>query len=182
MKLIVGLGNPGDKFKSTRHNLGFMVVDDLAASLGLSWRYSQDLMGYFIKTSEYVLAKPSIYMNRSGETVRHMSNFYKILPKDILAIHDDLDLEFGKIRFVFDSSSAGHKGVESLIESLGGYEFGRLRVGIARPPDGVDPEKYVLEEFTPKEQQELPSLISRSLEAVKSYIEFGIEAAMNRYN
>ncbi|OGD89652.1 aminoacyl-tRNA hydrolase [Candidatus Curtissbacteria bacterium RIFCSPHIGHO2_12_41_11] len=182
MKLIVGLGNPGAKYKNTRHNLGFMVVDGFAKSEGLAWRYNQDLLCYYFKSSDFILIKPSTYMNKSGESVRLVSNFYKIEPKDILAVHDDLDLEFGKIRFVFDSSSAGHKGVESLIESLGGYEFGRLRVGIARPPDGVDPEKYVLEEFTPKEQQELPSLISRSLEAVKSYIEFGIEAAMNRYN
>ena len=198
MKLIVGLGNPGDKFKSTRHNLGFMVVDALVASEGLSWRYSQDLMGYFIKTSEYVLAKPSIYMNRSGETVRHMSNFYKIEPKDILAVHDDLDLDFGKIRLSFDSTSAGHKGVESLIEGLGGFDFARLRIGIGHPSrnapaddkslvgksDGEpsSAEKYVLEDFNEGEQSELSLVIEKAISAVESYIDIGIEATMNKFN
>src|SRR3989344_2363838 len=145
MKLIVGRGNPGAKYKNTRHNLGFMVVDNFAKGEGVSWRYNQDLLCYYFKSSDFILIKSSTYMNKSGESVRLVSNFYKIEPKDILAIHDDLDLEFGKIRLSLESTSAGHKGVESLIESLGNYEFRRLRVGIGRSSEGVDPEKYVLE-------------------------------------
>lgn len=181
MKLIVGLGNPGAKFKNTRHNIGFMVVEAFAKESGLSWRYSADFMGFFIKSQEFVLLKPSTFMNKSGESVKNVLHFFKIDKKDILAIHDDLDLEFGKIRISFDSSSAGHKGVESLIESLGGFDFARLRIGINKPA-GVDPEKYVLEEFMPEEQIKLPDLITRAGEGIRSYLESGIEATMNRFN
>ena len=182
MKLIVGLGNPGEKFKNTRHNLGFTVVDGFAKSEGLSWRYSPDFLGYYIKTADLVVFKPSTFMNKSGEAVLATVNFFKIKKNDILVIHDDLDLEFGKIRFVFDSSSAGHRGVESLIQSIGNYEFGRLRVGIRRPSEDIDPEKYVLEKFSDDEQVKLPQTIKKCVEAVESYIDERIEATMNRFN
>ena len=198
MKLIVGLGNPEAKYKNTRHNLGFMVVDSFAKSGGLSWRYSQDFLCYYLKSSDFVLVKPSTYVNKSGESVRLISNFYKIEPKDILAVHDDLDLEFGKIRLSFDSTSAGHKGVESLIEGLGGFDFARLRIGIGHPSrnapaddkslvgktDGEpsSAEKYVLEDFNEGEQSELSLVIEKAISAVESYIDIGIEATMNKFN
>src|SRR3989344_6002632 len=97
MKLIVGLGNPGAKYKNTRHNLGFMVVDGFAKSEGLAWRYNQDLLCYYFKSSDFILIKPSTYMNKSGESVRLVSNFYKIEPKDILAVHDDLIWNLAKL-------------------------------------------------------------------------------------
>src|SRR3989344_4458117 len=133
MKLIVGLGNPGEKFKNNRHNVGFMVVDAFAKHVELSWRYSADLMCYFVKWSNYVLCKPAIYMNKSGEAIRAVSLFYKISHKEVLVVHDDLDLDFGKVRLSFNGTSAGHHGVESTIESLGSMDFGRLRVGIGHP-------------------------------------------------
>lgn len=181
MKLIVGLGNPGAQYKNTRHNIGFMAVDEFAIINGLSWRYSQDWMCHFIKTDQYILAKPSTYMNRSGSSIKQVASFFKIRSKDILVIHDDLDLEFGKIRLSFDSTSAGHKGIESIIERLGSTEFARLRIGIGKP-EGIDGEKYVLEDFTEEEQKKLEEVIGRGIEAVDSYLESGISATMNRFN
>ncbi|OGD84877.1 aminoacyl-tRNA hydrolase [Candidatus Curtissbacteria bacterium RBG_13_40_7] len=181
MKLIVGLGNPGAKFKNTRHNLGFMVIDNFARAQGFAWRYNQDWMGYFSKSDDFVIAKPSTYMNKSGESIISITNFYKVDKKDILVIHDDLDLAFGKIRLSFDSASAGHRGVESVIDSLGSFDFGRLRIGIGRSPN-IDPEKFVLEEFSSDEQGKLEEIVKTSIEAIKSYLNDGIEATMNSFN
>jgi len=188
MKLIVGLGNPGSKYQNNRHNLGFMVADSFAKSSGLSWRVSRDLLCYFAKNTEFVLIKPTTFMNRSGEAVRSVAAFYKIDLHNILVVHDDLDLSFGRIRMSFDSMSAGHRGVESVIESLSGPDFARLRVGIDSPrigvgePKGVDPEKYVLEDFSKEEMAKLPGVIKRCQEAIHSYLSDGIQATMNRFN
>ena len=133
MKLIVGLGNPGEKYRSTRHNLGFMVVESFVKNLGLSWRYNPDWIASWAKTEEFVIIKPSTFMNKSGEATRAVLNFFKINSKDFLVVHDDIDLAFGKIRISYDSSSAGHRGVDSVIESLGTFEFSRLRIGLGRP-------------------------------------------------
>ncbi|MBI2012472.1 aminoacyl-tRNA hydrolase [Candidatus Curtissbacteria bacterium] len=190
MKLIVGFGNPGEKYKNSRHNIGFIVVDAYAREKNLGWRYSQDLMSYYIRSDDFMLVKPTTYMNKSGEAVRQVSEFYKVETADIVVIHDDLDLDFGKIRLSFDSTSAGHRGVDSLIESLGGFEFGRLRVGIGRPKEGSGSaqekaaivEKYVLSEFSDSQKSQLPSVLKRCMEATESYLDEGIEATMNRFN
>src|SRR3989344_2002352 len=188
MKLIIGLGNPGIKYKNTRHNLGFMVVDSFAKNNGLSWRYNPDWICYFAKTDEFVVVKPSTFMNKSGEAVREVINFFKINPGDVLAIHDDLDLDFGKLRISHDSQSAGHRGVDSVIESLGTFEFSRLRIGVGHPKrtggDGqqTDPEKYVLENFTDDEQKKLPEIIKICEEAISAYLASGVEATMNQFN
>jgi len=182
MKLIVGLGNPGFKYKNTRHNLGYMVVDYFAKSSGLSWRYNPDWICYFAKTEEFVVAKPSTFMNKSGEAAREIMNFFKIEPKDVLAIHDDLDLDFAKIRISHDSQSAGHRGVDSVIAGLGTFEFSRLRIGVGRPKEHVDPEKYVLEDFTKGELEQLPAIIKICEAAISAYLVSGIEATMNQFN
>lgn len=181
MKLIVGLGNPGAKYKNNRHNIGFMVIDEFAKNRGLSWRYNPDWICYFAKTADFILIKPATYMNRSGQSSAACANFLKIEPKDILAIHDDLDLEFNKIRISFAASAAGHHGIESLIESLGTFEFSRLRVGIAKPQD-QDVDKYVLEDFESQEKELLPKLIKKCEEAIDAYLQSGIEATMNQFN
>ena len=182
MKLIVGLGNPGAKYQSTRHNLGFMIVDYFVDQKSLLWQVSADLMGYFVKSAELVVIKPTTFMNKGGECVRAVANFYKTPPLDVLVIHDDLDLDFSKIRISFGGSSAGHKGVESVIAGLGTGDFARLRIGIDHPLAGADPEKYVLSDFAKEEQQKLSGIIKRCQEAIKSYLESGIEATMNRFN
>lgn len=197
MKLIAGLGNPSSKYANTRHNLGFMVVDAFARSEGHMWRISKDWICYFIKASDYLLIKPSTFVNKSGEAVRQVAEFFKIESFDILIVHDDLDLPFGKIRISFDSMSAGHNGVESVIESLSGPDFARLRIGIDSPrgekssprssgeagrPKGVDLEKYVLENFSRDEVAKLPKIIKSCEEAIRSYLLDGVQAAMNRFN
>ena len=181
MKLVVGLGNPGKKYRNTRHNLGFMVVDALVKSEGISWRVSRDWICYFAKTSGFVIIKPSTFVNKSGEAVRSVAEFFQIAPDDILVVHDDLDLPFGKVRISFDSIAAGHHGIESVIESLGGPEFGRLRIGIGSP-ENVDGEKFVLEDFSVQEKKGLGKLVERCSEAIKSYLDEGIDATMNRFN
>ena len=191
MKLIVGLGNPGAQYKNTRHNIGFMAIDNFAKNLSVEWKYSPDWVCYFIKKADYLLIKPKTFMNSSGNAAKAVVNFYKINLKEILVIHDELDLDFGKIRLSFDSTSAGHKGVESVIKRVGSFEFARLRIGIGSPrktldeinqPTGVDGEKYVLENFSKKEQVELPKIIKQSQQAIESYIDEGISATMNRFN
>lgn len=181
MKLIVGLGNPGLKYEKTRHNLGFMVVDRFIQNKGLSWRFNPDFMSHFVKEADLVIAKPTTYMNQSGIAISSICRFYRIDLKNLLAVHDDLDLPFGKIRLTFGGTSAGHHGIESIIENLG-MEFARLRIGIDRPPKNIDPEKYVLQKFQIGENKQLPKIIEKSVEAIKSYLDSGIEAAMNRYN
>lgn len=186
MKLIVGLGNPGTKYENTRHNIGFMVEDSMAKSEGLSWRVSRDLLCYWAKNSEYLLVKPTTFMNKSGEAVRSIAQFYKIDPASILVIHDDVDLPFGKIRISFDSMSAGHNGVQSVIKSLAGPDFARLRIGVSHPRESEKPKKdpadYVLEKFTTSEEKKLPEVLSHAHEAIRSYLSDGIQAAMNRFN
>ena len=191
MKLIVGLGNPGQKYKNTRHNLGFMILDNFAKNQKLAWRYSADFMCFWIKATleknideqpgDFILVKPSTFMNKSSESVLVVSNYYKVFGRDILVIQDDLDLEFGNIRLSFERSSAGHRGVESIIESLGGFEFVRLRIGINHPKD-IDPERYVLEEFSNKEGEKLKKVIAKCEQVLESYIDLGLEATMNRFN
>lgn len=184
MKLIVGLGNPGAKYKNNRHTIGFMIVDVFAIEQGLSWRYSKDWICHFSKAKDYVLVKPSTYMNESGESVKAAADFFTIEAYDILIVHDDLDLEFGKIRLSFDGSSAGHRGVESVNRGLSTQDFARLRVGIGHPMDNelLGPEKYVLEDFSQEQKDKLPDIVANCEEAIKSYLDEGIEATMNRFN
>ena len=181
MKLVVGLGNPGAKYQNNRHNAGFMVVDDFATSEGLEWKYNKDWICHFAKTSEYILVKPSTYMNESGEAVRAIANYFSVVSKDIIVVHDEVDLEFGKIRLTFNGSSAGHHGVESVNKSLGIQDFARLRVGVGKPEVG-DVSKYVLDDFTKDETIKLAEIKAKCLEALRSYLDDGIEATMNKFN
>lgn len=197
MKLIAGLGNPGKKYQNNRHNLGFMVVDSFLVSVGLSWRYNPDWMGFYAKSDDYVLFKPSTFMNKSGQAILAVSHFYKIKNNETLIVYDDLDLPFGKIRLSFDGLPAGHHGVESVIEGLGSMDFGRLRMGIGSPRSrfgeaghpvddsgskSKDVTSYVLEDFTEKEKAACKKLFEKAEEAIKSYINEGLEATMNRFN
>ena len=189
MKLIVGLGNPGAKYKKTRHNLGHMVLDFFASENGLVWKLNPDWMCFFVKTRRFVLMKPVTYMNKSGESVLAVSNYYKIEPEDILVIYDDMDLPFGKLRLAVNGVSAGHHGIDSVIESLGGVDFDRLRVGIGRPslPLGEKASKqkntdYVLKGFAKDEAAKFPKVLLHCQEALNSYLDDGIGATMNRFN
>lgn len=187
MKLIAGLGNPGKKYAKNRHNVGFMVVDSFATDEGLSWRINSDWMCNFAKAADYLIIKPKTYVNKSGEAVITVSNFYNINPDDILVVHDDLDIKFGQIRLSFGGRSAGHHGVESIIKSLSTPDFARLRIGIDHPKQEAGEksktdEDYVLSEFENNKMQELARVIKRSTEAVRSYLGLGIHATMNEFN
>lgn len=137
IKLIIGLGNPGEKYIYTRHNIGFIILDKLATDLNIQFSEQSKFKGLTAEASfndtKYILLKPQTYMNLSGESVRLVSDFYKIEPKDILVIHDDIDFEVGELKKQFSKNSAGHNGIADIIEKLGTKDFYRLRVGIGNP-------------------------------------------------
>lgn len=184
MKLIVGLGNPGSRYRTTRHNLGFMVVDALASRWRISVggrRHEAEIGTGEIDGVRAVLAKPQTFMNASGESVAKLRRLYRLDPSDILAVYDDLDLPLGKVRLRGDGSAGGHNGVASLIGVLG-KGFPRLRIGIGRPPGGADPVGFVLEAFSSEEQPSVEDAIGRAADGVESWLRDGLEVTMNVVN
>lgn len=196
MKLIVGLGNPGEKYKDTRHNVGFMVVDKLAHELGgsdIQWESIAKLGALVAKAGEVVLMKPETYMNGSGVAVKKVASFYKISPEDIWVIHDDLDLPLGKIRIRVGGASAGHHGIDSVIQELGNDKFVRIRLGIGKGKSGssvvADRQlhqssviRFVLSRFGQSEAGEFKHLVQHGVEAVRVGLFKGVDRAMNRFN
>jgi PTH1 family peptidyl-tRNA hydrolase len=187
VKLIAGLGNPGSKYSNSRHNLGFMVVDEYVRSLGLSWRYSPDWICFYAKNDSAVFVKPSTFMNKSGVSVSALANFYNIKSDDVMVAYDDLDLPFGKVRLAINGLSAGHQGIESVIKELGSVDFGRLRVGIGRPTSHdngktMEVADFVLADFDQSQKKELGVVIAKCMEALSSYFADGIAATMNKFN
>jgi len=160
MILIIGLGNPGLKFKSTRHNLGFELVNYIKRQGGFSaWQNKKRLKAKIsqgkIDNKKVILAKPQTFMNQSGQAVKLLVKFYKIPLKNLWVVHDDLDLVFGKMRVKKNSRAAGHKGVQSIIDELGTKNFNRLKVGIGPKQSKINSKKFVLQKFGKKEQKEL---------------------------
>ena len=178
--LIVGLGNPGPNYESTRHNIGFMVIDELVKRLNAQKLSSSSFKGELFKFSDHYLLKPLTFMNLSGISVAAVKKFYKI--DEVVVIHDDLDIEFGIVKFKCGGGTGGHNGLESIVEHLGNADFNRLRFGIGRPPGRKDPAVFVLSGFRKAEKNELDFLIDRSISAIKDYIDSGIDYAMNEYN
>lgn len=180
MKLVVGLGNPGKKYQNTRHNLGFMVLDSMFKN---GWKNEKKIQSEIRKFQDLIYAKPQTFMNESGLAVLKILDFYHLSPDDLIIIHDDLDLPLGKIRIQNGSSSAGHKGVSSIIEALKTEDFIRVRIGINRPKEGrEDPEKYVLKDFSNDEKLRLLEVIKQVSQALKHLLEFGLLEAQNKYN
>jgi PTH1 family peptidyl-tRNA hydrolase len=183
-RLIVGLGNPGPEHAQNRHNVGFQVIDKLADRLQVSLdrMESKGLLaqGTFADTP-VVLLKPLSYMNKSGSVVKPIFSRYKIRPDDLLVIYDDLDLPAGKMRVRASGGSAGHRGMESIISSLGTSEIARIRIGIGRP-SAQHPEEYVLEDFTLEQRITMEQAYDEALDAALCFIEEGIASAMNKYN
>lgn len=190
MKLVVGLGNPGRKYQHTRHNLGFMVLDALAEKIKFSFSDSEKMLGQLARVShtehdKVFFLKPHTFMNLSGQSVGACSRFYKIEPADLLVIHDDLDLAFAKCRFVRNGRSAGHNGVESIVEHLGTLDFPRLKIGIGRPPfPDQEPSEFVLQRFLKEEIDFLTShkSLEHWTEAVLTYLDQGLSKAMEKFN
>ena len=185
VKLIVGLGNPGIHYHRTRHNLGFLVVDRLAAELGivLQKRLCDALIGEGALESErIVLAKPQTYMNRSGESVMALGREFGIGPGDLIVVNDDLDLPFGRIRIRPSGSAGGHRGLVSIMDNLPGVQFHRVRIGIGRPPEGMEAAEYVLESFNAAEFEALDEIRARAAASVVDLVRHGIERTMASYN
>jgi PTH1 family peptidyl-tRNA hydrolase len=181
VRLVVGLGNPGAEYERTRHNIGFKVVDSLAAELGLTWQHSKSWHALWAKGENAILVKPASYMNRSGEPLSAVANFYKIEPAEILVVLDDFALELGRLRFRLEGGTGGHNGLESIIMHLGTETIPRLRIGIGAAP-GEGSVDYVLGRFFEEERPVVEKTITRAVEAVKCAIDKGVVSAMNLFN
>jgi PTH1 family peptidyl-tRNA hydrolase len=184
VKLIVGLGNPGALYEGSRHNVGFLAVDRLAAEhhILISTKHFKTILGKgWIDSQEVVLIKPMTFMNRSGEAVKKALHFFRAGLEDLIVIHDDLDLSLGRLRFKVRGGDGGHLGIRSIIESIGANNFLRLKVGIGRPPRGVDPAEYVLNRFDIVEQSCLERVLDQAAEAFRVMFVEGLQTAMNRF-
>jgi len=183
--LIVGLGNPGRRYRNNRHNIGFMVVDALARQVGSSFTRHQSqalLTDGRIDGAHVYLAKPQTYMNRVGDSVGPLARYYRIPPTSLVVVYDDLDLPLGSLRLRGGGGSGGHRGVESILQSLGGEAFPRLRLGIGRPPGRMDPADFVLEDFHPDEAEAVQRAIGRAVDCLQDFVRLGLERAMTRFN
>jgi len=183
--LIIGLGNPGKEYRNNRHNVGFMVVDEIAKKLGLEFTRVQS-KALFTKGNYYdnhiILAKPRTSMNLSGQSVGSLVRFFKLPLKNLLIVFDDADLSLEILRLRPEGGSSGHQGMNSITQSLGTQDFPRLRVGIGRPPGKTSTPNYVLQNFSKEEQEALPFVLDRASNAALTFISEGIVAAMNEYN
>jgi peptidyl-tRNA hydrolase, PTH1 family len=184
VKIIVGLGNPGIPYRMTRHNIGFQIIDRLAkiSHIPIRTKRFKSLYGTgWIESQQVILAKPMTFMNHSGEAVKKAADFFHLGMEDLIVVHDDLDLAFGRLRFKRRGGDGGHQGIRSIIERMGGNNFLRLKVGIGRPPQGMDPAEYVLETFDKAEQSCLNQILSHSAESIKVMVLEGLEKAMNQF-
>ena len=190
MKLVVGLGNPGRRYEGSRHNVGFVVLRELArkfasSSLGPSpvkAKFHGEVVEGVIGGQKALLLSPLTYMNRSGLSVQAAKNFYKIPDEDLLVLCDDLNLPLAKLRFRAQGSSGGQKGLEDIVRRLGSDDFPRLRIGIGPPPDGWDWPDYVLSKFTEEDIPQIEQAVRTAAEAVAVWVCEGVEVCMNRYN
>ena len=184
-RFLVGLGNPGRKYQKNRHNAGFHCLDRLAEAYHLSFDTRRDkahLALGRVAGRRAVLAKPQTYMNDSGQAVGALARFYRVEPKHVLVIYDELDLPQGTLRLRPRGSAGGHRGMLSIIEHLRTRDFPRLRVGIGRPPGRMQPKAYVLQDFGDAEQKLMEEVYGRVVAAVEAWIVDGIVEAMNRFN
>ncbi len=193
MHLIVGLGNPGDKYKNSRHNVGFILLDDIVSDW-TSDKYSNSLIS---KNSESIFVKPQTFMNNSGSSVKHLSEKFPVPSENVVVIHDDIDLPFGSKKIVFESGAGGHNGVGSIIDNLGTNKFIRIKVGIAptdadgraiKPKPGIFQSqksavaKYVMKDFSKGDQDKLKALAKEIRSAIEIIVKDGRQVAMNRFN
>ena len=185
MKLIVGLGNPGNEYAGTRHNIGYMAIDAIADMSGIKVckkAFKSVLGNATVEGTRTILLKPQTYMNLSGEAVSAVLSYYKLDPADIIIIHDDMDITFGHIRIKKQGGSAGHRGIASIIKHVNGNNFLRIRAGIGKPPDYLTPAEYVLQRFSNQEQDTLKGVISNIEQSVKTILKHGPEKAMHIFH
>jgi peptidyl-tRNA hydrolase, PTH1 family len=185
MKVIVGLGNPGRKYARTRHNVGFLVLDELALSLSVALNQAKHdalLCKALIDSESVVLAKPQTFMNDSGRAVAAILRDVYSSAADLIVVHDDLDLPFASVRIKIGGGHGGHNGLRSLIDLIGSVDFIRVRIGIDRPPDGFDAADYVLSPFLPEERDRVSDVIKKATEAARAVVIEGPVRAMNLFN
>lgn len=183
MKIIVGLGNPGRSYSRHRHNVGFMAIDVLGGRHGIeiAKRSFGSLVGSGSVAGEAVLlAKPLTYMNLSGDSVAPLLRYYRLEPDQLIVVHDDLDLEFGKLKLVRSAGHGGHNGVRSIIETIGSNDFFRVRVGIGRPSPEEDAAGYVLKSFD--DEKAAKALVDRAADAAEAIISLGLSAAQQKFH
>ena len=196
MHLILGLGNPGEEYRATRHNVGFRVVEELARRWqvpldrldcnAFAGRLTSGAAGEALGEGDVLLAKPQTYMNRSGYAARCFAERYGIDPAAVLVVYDEINLPLGKLRLRRSGSPAGHRGLESVIENLRTAEVPRLRLGVApeegRPPGGEDLVDFVLSPFAPGELEAVEEMVKKAADACETWVREGVEMAMGRYN
>ncbi len=182
MKLIVGLGNPGRKYSRTRHNIGFLCLEAYASKQAIEFKKDKKFIGDIAQLSHGFLLKPSTYMNRSGDSVKALVDYYKIDAQDILIIHDDLDLPTGKIRLRYQGGHGGHKGLMSIFTALGTSNIKRIKFGIGKP-EAMDPKDYVLKKFQKSEGDAVIESINKVKEIISDFLEDQpFVNIMNQYN
>lgn len=183
--LIVGLGNPGPSYERTRHNAGYRVVAHLAERHGFAWaseRHRSRLAQGRVRGKDVVLAQPLTYVNRSGRAVAPLSRELRLAPSRVLVAYDDLDLPPGQIRLRPGGGAGGHRGMDSVLRSLESEEVPRMRIGVGRPPEGMDPVEYVLAQLSEAELEDLEPVVGRAADALEMVVTLGMEAAMTRVN
>ena len=185
MHLVVGLGNPGDRYQKTRHNVGFEVAERVAERFGVSMgtkRFRAKLGAGRVAGESVVIALPQTFMNCSGESVGPMAGWYKVPPERVVVIHDELDLPFGRVKVKTGGGHGGHNGLRDLVAKLPSRDFVRVRVGIGRPPGAMDAAAWVLARWTPEQEDGVPDLVERAADAVEAVLRHGVREAMNRLN
>ena len=185
--LVVGLGNPGDKYAATRHNIGQMVIDELARRhlVKLSTHKSRtDIAAFKLQAGEHsvIIAKSKSYMNETGGPIKALANFYSVEPVNIIVLHDELDIPFAAIRTKIAGGDNGHNGLKSMTSAFGGPDYYRVRLGIGRPMGQQDPADFVLKSFSKEEQKSLGEFIDRGADVVESLITKGLEATQSTFN
>jgi len=171
--LIVGLGNPGDEYANTRHNFGFRILEKMMEKLNATMedpKFDAKIWTARREGDKIIMIQPQTYMNLSGKAVSACLHYRKIPIKNLVVVHDDLDIPFGEIRVSRDASAAGHNGVQSIIDSLGTQDFTRVRLGIGRPPENVPADKFVLQRFKGEEKEKLPSITEKAIETIEHLI------------
>jgi PTH1 family peptidyl-tRNA hydrolase len=185
MKLVVGLGNPGRRYRGTRHNVGFLVVAEIARRFGTSRpksKFQGEVVEADLEGESVLLLSPVTYMNRSGASVVAARDYYNLENQQLLVICDDINLPLAKLRFRPRGSSGGQKGLANVVQCLGTEEFARLRIGIGSPPEGWEATGFVLGKFTPEENPRIESAVQLAAEAVVVWARDGIQHCMNQYN
>jgi len=185
VKLIVGLGNIGQKYTFTRHNVGFMLADSIAINNNLTFRENSRLKCFMANlrdgVNDYLVIKPTTFMNLSGEAVRAVMDYYKIPVEDVLIVYDDLSLELGKIRFRANGSDGGHNGIKSIIQHLGTQNIARLKIGIGPQPN-LPSEVFVLQNFSKEELEALKPVLSKAKDGISCFFKDGIAVTQNKFN